>query len=243
MRRYDEYKPVQNLDRIWELMYTLTKEHFDMGPPGDLQFPNKWPDDAQLPGFRSFLESCFDRFETVTRSILEALEVGLGLELGTFNDLCTHESNGSEFRLLHYKSISVADMKRRNRISPHFDLGVITLLFQDNVGGLEMENRKNPGTFLPVEPSSPADMVVNIAETFQRWTNNTLRAGLHRVTLPGMMGDVDTIPERYSITYFSKADRSVSVAPLAPFVSSEKAPVYDDMTALEYQQQRVLAAY
>jgi isopenicillin N synthase-like dioxygenase len=192
------------------------------------------------------MENCYLTCETISGQILSAMELGLGLPAGAFTNMCTHEANASEFRLMHYPPIDLAEMRKgQNRISPHFDLGVITLLFQDNVGGLEMEDRTRPGEFVPVSPGAPADMVVNISETLQRWTNDVIRAGMHRVTLPPQLKEAEagTIPERYSITYFCKADRNVSLAPLPQFVSKERAPAYDDVTALEYHQRRLLAAY
>ena len=192
------------------------------------------------------MENCYLTCEAISGQILSAMELGLGLPAGAFTNMCTHEANASEFRLMHYPPIDLAEMRKgQNRISPHFDLGVITLLFQDNVGGLEMEDRARPGEFVPVSPSAPADMVVNISETLQRWTNDVIRAGMHRVTLPPQLKEAEaaTIPERYSITYFCKADRSVSLAPLPQFVSKERAPAYDNVTALEYHQRRLLAAY
>lgn len=45
---------------------------------------------------------------------------------------------------------------------------------QDRVGGLELEDRGNPAWFLSVSGENPAEMVVNIANTLERWTNGVL---------------------------------------------------------------------
>ena len=69
-----------------------------------------------------------------------------------------------------------------------------------------------------------------------------VRAGLHRVTKPmDMVGDV--VPERWSLVYFNKADRHINVGPLKEFVSPEMEPVYEDLTALEYQSMRNAVHY
>lgn len=218
-----------------------------MGATNDPQFPNKWPADALLPGFRPFMENSFEKLEHVTAWILKALEVALNLPQGSFLDRITHRGNASELRLNRYPSIDIEEIKGGSvsRIWPHFDLGVITLLFQDGVGGLECENRERPGAFYRIESASQSEMVVNISETLQRWTNNVVPAGLHRVSIPEHMEQQDKgmLPERYSIAYFCKADRAASVGPLAQFVPvGEKSP-YADMTAIEYHQQRLLSAY
>ncbi|KAF4629217.1 hypothetical protein G7Y89_g8930 [Cudoniella acicularis] len=220
------------------------KEHFDQGPANDEQFPNKWPSEVDLPNFRTTMENFYLLAETVSLYILEALEMALKLPQSSFLNMMVH--NASELRLNHYPAISIADMREKNinRTSPHFDLGVITLLFQDGIGGLEIQDRDRPGSFMPVEPSVQSEMMVNVAETFLRWTNDVVSAGLHRVTIPESLKEADggLIEERFSVVYLCKADRDASVAPLKEFVT-EKGSKYGHISALEYHQQRLGLAY
>ena len=223
------------------------KQHFDQGAKNDLEHPNKWPDETILPGFRNYMEDAFEKMERTSTNIMEALEMALNLPGGAFMKKITHERNASEFRFNHYPAIDIETIKggRVSRIWPHFDLGVITLLFQDSVGGLEFENREQRGNFQRVECSAPSEMVVNVSETLQRLTNDRLPAGLHRVNIPEDLKDKETgmLPERYSIAYFCKADREASVGSLKQFVAPGAAPKYQDITAIEYHQQRLLSAY
>lgn len=193
------------------------------------------------------MEEAFETLEQTSASIMEALEVALNLPSGAFLKRITHEGNASEMRLNHYPAIDINEINRGgvSRIWPHFDLGVITLLFQDGVGGLEFENRKKENTFNRVECETQAEMVVNVSETLQRWTNDTLPAGLHRVNVPQDLEnkDVGTLPERYSIAYFCKADRGASVGPLRQFIQQGSKPNYQEMSAIEYHQQRLQSAY
>ncbi|KAL8742687.1 MAG: hypothetical protein Q9190_004869 [Brigantiaea leucoxantha] len=178
---------------------------------------------------------------------MEALEVALKLPEGSFLNKMTHAANSSEMRLNHYPAIDVEDIRsgRVSRIWPHFDLGVITLLFQDKVGGLEFEDRASHGTFKRVESDSLAEMVVNVSETLQRWTNGGIPAGLHRVNTPENLEGKQSgkLPERYSIAYFCKADRTASVGPLQQFTSEGDDPLYEDISAIEYHRQRLQSAY
>lgn len=207
-----------------------------------MEYPNRWPEEESLPGFRCSMEQAFDILEGVSATIMEALEVSLKAPPGTFLEKITREKNASELRMNHYPPIEVAEINSGHvsRIWPHFDLGVITLLFQDSVGGLEFENRQQPGTFARIECGSTSEMVVNVSETLQRWTNDCLPAGLHRVSLPPLLEE-GLVPERYSIAYFCKADRDASVGALCPF--SRPNTAYHDITALEYQRQRLESAY
>jgi isopenicillin N synthase-like dioxygenase len=180
-------------------------------------------------------------------AIMQALEISFAIPKGTFLNLISHKENASEMRLNHYPAIDMEEFKsgRVSRIWPHFDLGVITLLFQDLVGGLECENREQPQSFQRVHCGDEAEMVVNVSETLQRWTNNVLKAGLHRVTMPEIMADKETgtLPARFSIAYFCKANRAASVGVLKAFVRDGEVAHYSPKSAIEYHRERLLSAY
>ena len=193
------------------------------------------------------MENAFESLEQVATRLLSALELAFQLPNGAFLEKITHGKNASEMRLNHYPAIEVEEIKRGviSRIWPHFDLGVITLLFQDNVGGLEFENRREAGQFEKVQCGNPIEMVVNVSETLQRWTNGNLQAGLHRVNIPEELEGKESgiLPERYSVAYFCKADRVASVGPLKEFTQEGCAPKYDDISAIDYHLQRLQSAY
>lgn len=211
-------------------------------------FPNLWPSEEEIPGLRSFLERFYSLSHEVGLGLLEALEIGLDLPAGCFTQQC--ERHADELRLIHYPELRVPADKPHaaaNRVWPHTDLGVITCLFQDRVGGLEMEDRTRPGRFLAIPPGERRDeMVVNISETMERWSNGVLKAGKHLVRTPQGQktpaGDI-RIPERYSSPFFVKASRETCVGPLPHFVTKELPPAYSDMTALEFHMKRVAKAY
>ena len=200
-----------------------------------------------MPGFREFMEGYYSICKRESLQIMQALEEALHLPAETFRERIAGGLDASELRLNHYPPISLEDMRRGStqRIWPHFDLGVITMLFVSSVGGLEVEDRQRHGSFIPVECESRYEMIVNISETLQRWTNEVLPAGLHRVTIPRNMSDMaeGVIPERFSIAYLCKAHRSALVGSLPQFKSMESSEEYEDITAVEYHQKRLLAAY
>ncbi|KAM3064947.1 hypothetical protein ACMFMF_011563 [Clarireedia jacksonii] len=222
----------------------LTDErHFDAGPLNDSEYPNKWPRENAAPGFRLFLEETYQVCQAISISIMACMEMGLDLAPGTLVQRC-HKA-ASEIRLNHYPPVSVERLAdgRVKRTWPHTDFGIITLLFQDHVGGLELEDRSRPGTFVPVTPtpqgsSKPREMIVNISNTFQRWTNDVITAGLHQVTAPPShkASTEGILPERHSVVFFFKASRDISAGPLPEFVSSKNPAKYDEITALEYQR-------
>jgi isopenicillin N synthase-like dioxygenase len=191
------------------------------------------------------MENHFSACHEVGTALLQAVAIALDLPVETFSAYCTGQA--SEQRLNHYPAIRVNEMEQgtTSRIWPHADLGVLTCLFQDSVGGLEIEDRQNPGAFFPLKPSAKSEMIVNVSETLQRWTNGVLPAGIHQVTVPhNLKGEADaTIPERFSCAFFVKADRTADVGALSHFIKDGEGTKYGPMTALEYHVSRVASAY
>ncbi|KAI1272091.1 hypothetical protein F5Y07DRAFT_310961 [Xylaria sp. FL0933] len=218
---------------------TDSKEHFDLGPTNDSEFPNQWPKSPELEGFRSFMERLYEDGNGICLTLLEALEISLGLKPESLKERSI--PNAADLRLTHYPEISIEDMRsgKTSRIAPHSDWGIITLLFQDSTGGLEVEDRTHPGTFFPVEPNDTTEMIVNAGDTLMRWTNGKVVAGIHQVTVPEGLKKKDKVilPERFSVAHLFKAQRQVSIAPLDQFISAEEPAKYPEMTALQYHRQ------
>ena len=217
-----------------------------MGSPSDGLYGNAWPSESDAPSMRLVLEAFYNRCHDISMTILSAMEMALGVPHGSFTSRCG--GGASELRINHYPQLSInANPHDMHRVWPHTDLGVITCLFQDGVGGLEIEDRGVKGRFEAVEPKSPDELILNISETFERWTNGVVKAGVHIVRLPTEMRkgkkDEIVVPERFSIPFFVKADRDACVGALKEFVSEERPAKFEDMTAVEYHLQRLAKAY
>ena len=216
------------------------QEHFDQGPTEDAEYPNQWPGHPEMAGFRSFMEGFYEQCDLVCLTLMKAVEFGFGVHDGSLVKRCI--PNGTDLRLTHYPPIQIEEMRSGHisRCAQHSDFGIITLLFQDSTGGLEVEDRSNPKSFIPLLPDDTTEMIVNVGDTLQRWTNGHLVGGVHRVTTPATLKDSAgvTLPERTSMAYLLKAERTVSVGPLPQFVSKDMPAKYDDMTALDWQQMR-----
>jgi isopenicillin N synthase-like dioxygenase len=176
---------------------------------------------------------------------MRACEVGFGMPENALVERC--EPAASELRLLYYPPVSVERLATGTikRAWPHTDFGIITLLFQDALGGLECEDRSNPFTFVPVTPTDEVEMVVNTSDTFERWTNGIVKPGLHQVNVPPPLQNLNEgyIPERYSSVFFFKAHRNVSVGPIDHFVTEKHPAIYPDITALEFHRERTQILY
>ncbi|EOD48392.1 putative gibberellin 2-oxidase protein [Neofusicoccum parvum] len=237
---------ITNLQKIQHGELEDAKEHLDVGPLEDKEYPNRWPSEEALPGFRAWIETYFNKGREISLELMEALEIATDSPKGYFTD--RFETDASELRLNHYPSISVSKLEAGNtrRIWPHTDFGVLTLLIQDNNGGLEIHDKTKPGTvFVPAKKTSDTEFIINIGDTLERWTNGVLKASLHQVTSPPHVKDQpDTLlPSRRSNAFFLKADRNVSVGAMDHFVSEKRPAAYDNITALELQTRRTNVLY
>ena len=136
----------------------------------------------------------------------------------------------------------MSDMhKGARRISEHTDFGTVTLLFQDSIGGLEIEDQGMAGRYFSVPCNSTTEMIVNIGDCLQRWTNNRLRSTSHRVVFPS---DENTwVQDRYSVAYFGKPNREQSVGTLRELLREGESPKYEDISAWQYNQEKLILTY
>jgi isopenicillin N synthase-like dioxygenase len=165
-----------------------------------LDGPNLWPD---LPGFRAPVVAYERAMHDFCVRLLPVLAMALGLPRDWF---APHFSQPTIFlRLLHYPPQPVDAPDDAFGSAPHTDYGFITILAQDERGGLEV--RRRDGTWLKAPPM-PGTWVVNVADMLARWTNGRWQSTPHRVkNLSG--GD------RYSCPYFfdMSMDSIVEVVP------------------------------
>jgi isopenicillin N synthase-like dioxygenase len=217
------------------------QETVDLGSATDDLVDNIWVPEERLPGFKSFMESFYEKAFKTELELLSALSIALGVSEEHMRSLHCRAEN--EFRLLHYPSIPASDLAdgSATRIAEHTDFGTITMLFQDSVGGLQVEDQANLGTFHSIESSRQTDIILNIGDSLQRLTNDTFKAACHRVTYPPAIkaGDSVAIPERYSVAYFAKPNRAASLLPLKEFITPATPCHYEDVTAWEWNNRRI----
>lgn len=218
------------------------KESFELGREDDEHTPNIWFPEEVLPGFRKFMTGFFETCYKVELDLLKAIALGMDLPEDFFREYHTKKDN--QIRLLHYPPVEAELLRdgKMERIAAHSDFGTMTLLFQDQVGGLEVEDMHEKGKFNPA-PFVPGTIVVNIGDFLQRWSNDTLKSTLHRVRAPPMTVEGMT-KARYSIPYFVTADRDKTVDCL-PGCYDEKArpKKYEPINAREYIEMRLNATY
>jgi isopenicillin N synthase-like dioxygenase len=245
---------------------TDVKESFDMGSDGNLEQPNQWPPEELYPGFRGFMTRFYEEMNAAAAQVLRALALGLlsdgdgagggeaEIDEDTFVKL--HSGAYNQLRLLHYPPIPIDEMseygKTKTRMPSHTDWSTITLLFQDSVGGLEVEVTEGGGKYMAVPPlpSDPYAMVMNVGDLMVRWSNDRLKSTEHRVGLPpvkrvngasGANGAQGMTKARYSIPYFLTTDPDLVIECLATRKGEE--PKYEPITQRDYNAMRASMQY
>ncbi|RAL17214.1 isopenicillin N synthase family dioxygenase [Aspergillus homomorphus CBS 101889] len=223
------------------------KEIYDIGSDQNTAQPNQWIPEEALVGFRNFMNRFYWECNEVGIEILRALAVGLNLD--DEDHLATkHSGHNNQLRLLHYLPVPAEDLEKEQvaRCPAHTDWSSITILFQDDCGGLEVEDISRPDNFVPAAPVKNA-IVMNVGDLLQRWSNDRLRSTNHRVRLPQLSdrfeGSSRMTRERFSIPYFMAPDPD-SVIGCIPSCMSEQNPAkYEPITQAGYNQMRASMMY
>ena len=192
----------------------------DYGPdhPGviankPLHGPNQWPD---LPGFKQAVEEWQGLMDglmhTIVRAVCGAMDMSYE-QIGPWFDkpLC-------QMRLLHYPP-QPPQIGHMMGARPHQDTSFMTILLQDDRGGLEVEART--GEWLQAPPR-PDMFVVNVGEYLELLTSGVCYPAKHRVV--NRSGK-----DRYSVPFFFSPNFDTVVDPLPQFASHPKARPFKQM--------------
>lgn len=174
-----------------------------------LQGPNRWPDD---PWFVEVVR----RYDTATRDLGLALLPAFSIAAGEAPDYFTRrfEPPSTALRLIHYPPTPALPDDELFGINPHTDYGFLTILAQDDVGGLQI--RRVDGSWIDA-PYVPDSFVLNIGDGLARWTNDRFNSTPHRVINRSAGRD------RYSIGMFFDPGLDTVIEPLPRFTADEPA--------------------
>ncbi|XP_063600324.1 uncharacterized protein LOC134776504 [Penaeus indicus] len=205
------------------------RESYDVKRP-DGMFP-----DEEVPDMRPSVETFMNACKDLTRKILVAMAIGLGLEPAFFvsnhQQMCT-EDNTTCLRILYYPSLPESVPEGSIRCAAHTDYGTVTLLFQDDVGGLQVKD--TVGRWIDAVPV-PGAVLVNVGDILQFWTSGKLRATEHRVLIPPE--EARRRSPRRSVVFFVHPDNPVLITPL------DGSSAYRPITAKDHSDLRFRQTY
>lgn len=179
--------------------FMMMREDACADPDIYLSGPNQWPDQ---PGFRAACEAYVAAMTELGQRLM-----GLALEAIGATDtsiMKAFETPTLWLRLLHYPPQSPQAPEDLYGSAPHKDFGCLTLLAQDDVGGLQV--RTPAGQWVDAPPREDA-FVVNVGDMLHRLSNSKLLSTPHRVINASGR-------ERFSVPFFFDPHVSARIAPL-----------------------------
>ena len=182
-------------------------------PPSDPRFgtqlfgPNQWPD-TLIPELKKHCIAYAEAMEKLSLELVQRLSVALGLSPNTQLDLFNDPTYF--LRLIQYPLLDPNDFPAPFGSAPHTDHGFMTLVLQDDTGGLEVLNSN--GRWMPVRPI-PNTLVLNVADMLSIISNGRWKSTPHRVILG---------PEpRQSTAFFFDPDFDAQINPLVEIRNSD----------------------
>jgi len=149
-------------------------------PPGDprvaaglpLHGPNLFP--VQVPRLKPLVLEYLDAAARAGQAVLSGIALSLGLDAAYFADGYTADPT-LLFRIFHYPAVPPGD--DRWGVGEHTDYGLLTLLAQDDSGGLEVATPEGWADAPPL----PGTLVCNIGDMLDKLTGGWYRSTPHRV--------------------------------------------------------------
>lgn len=192
---------------------------------------NRWP--AGQTAFKETMESYFEACTELSLQLLEAFCLGLDLPAKFMHD--DFATNHTGFLRLNYYPVHdpiedaaedyqpVADLG----VHHHTDAGALTVLIQDEVGGLQVHRN---GYWYDIPPVEGA-IVINTGDMMQVWSNDIYHAPVHRVLA------MDAC-DRYSLPFFFNPAADARVSPLPSVVDDDNPDRYRPIAWGEFRGKR-----
>ena len=202
----------------------------------DVDGYNQWP--ADVPGFREAITTYLDDCRDVALHLLSAFCLGLHEPADALHD-GFDPVHTSFLRLNHYPLDDLLSSDEAAEVTAlgdmalhhHTDAGALTLLLQDDVGGLQVGIPDGDGHQWVDVPPVEGAIVVNTGDMMQVWSNDRYVAALHRV-LPR------TDRTRYSLPYFFNPSYATTYAPLEGSIATGDVAHYRPITWGDFRQAR-----
>lgn len=191
--------------------------------------PNQWPENA--PNFREVMSAYYDEMLVLGELLMRGVALSLRLDEDFFEYYCNEPLAG--LRLLHYPPQPANAHPDEKGCGAHTDFGGITMLMQDDNGGLQVMDAN--GEWIHAPPMA-GSYIVNLGDMVARWTNDRYRSTLHRVV--NFSGR-----ERYSIPFFYSGRLSHEVAALPGCLADGEAPKYPPTTVEAHMRDMYARTY
>lgn len=185
-----------------------------------LHGPNLFP--KNIPQFKEIVLEYIDVMTQLGHIIMSGIALSLKLNENYFDELYT-KNPLPLFRIFNYP----AQKNNTNEwgVGEHTDYGILTILKQDNLGGLQVKSKSR---WIEAPPVAGA-FVCNIGDNLERMTAGLYKSTPHRVKSPTENKD------RLSFPFFFDPNFHAEVKPIELL----KIDVIDDDSALRWDKSNV----
>ncbi|HEY0637311.1 MAG TPA: 2-oxoglutarate and iron-dependent oxygenase domain-containing protein [Pseudonocardiaceae bacterium] len=154
----------------------LPPDHPEVLAGTPMHGPNLFP--AEPPGLRPAVLEYLDAMTALGATLLSGIALSLGLDERYFADRYTG-TPFTLFRIFHYPLPEPGQERAPWGVGPHTDYGLLAILKQDDVGGLQVRPRAGD-RWLDATPI-PNSFVCNIGDMLERLTGGHYVSTPHRV--------------------------------------------------------------
>jgi isopenicillin N synthase-like dioxygenase len=173
---------------------------------------NVWP---QIEGWRADIEAYFGEAQRVAHMLTTIFADALGLAPDFYERITDHSID--VLRLNNYALEDGTPSPTEDLIgmSEHTDYGIVTVLWADQVAGLEVLDTE--GRWHGVSPIDDA-LLINLGDVTGRLTNDGWMSTLHRVKPPVVDG---AVKRRRSAAFFHDGNADAVIRTLEQFIAAD----------------------
>lgn len=202
----------------------LPDDHPQVKDGTPLHGANLFP--SNMPAFREVVLDYIDEMTALGHVVMAGIALSLGLDEHYFVDRYTAEPLVL-FRIFNYPGDPTASGEEpRWGVGEHTDYGFLTILKQDDTGGLQVKSRSR----WIAAPPIPGAFLCNIGDMLDRITGGRYRSTPHRVQNV-------TRRDRLSFPFFFDPNFNAEVRPIelpdAALVASDRQERWDGATVHE----------
>ena len=155
--------------------WVFCRRAFDLDQKIDYNENDFWPEG----GYQDFFKKIVTAHEQLILPIMQSILRHLGCDPYLFDEKLTGTNFG--FRLNYYPAIKNSS-EEGGRMLGHEDVDLFTILPAEEMGGLQVLNRKNM-KWIRLNPPK-GSIILNTGDYMQRITNDRLPSTTHRVSKP-----------------------------------------------------------
>ncbi len=193
-----------------------------------LRGANRWP--GFMPAIQDQALAYFQAAHEVAHHLMRGFAIGLGKDESFF--LKTTAMPMSRASFVYYPPQDATLGPDQFGVGPHTDFGVLTVLCQDDVGGLQVQDA---GGEWVNAPPIPGTLVINVGDLLARWTNDVYRSTPHRVVN-------SSGTERLSLVLAYDPEPLTMIDPRALF-GADVETSYDPVTCGDYLIRRFAKSF